>query len=218
MKGKTLKKFIIILLFSIIIMITNNIYASNFNTSLEIDSNNQDKNNIVLILKVKDVNFENTISTIEGNLEYNKEIFSEVTIENLNGWSIVYNNEEKANGKFIGFKVSDEEIKQEELCKITLQLKENIKDSNTQISIKNIKSADGDNLVATDDKTINIKIKDSFISDAKEEKVSINDKNILKYVFVLVIIVLVVTIFTSISYLVQKYRLKKLYNKTKYKD
>ena len=44
-------------------MLSSNIYASNFNTALEIDNSNQDKSKIVLVLKLTEVNFENIISS-----------------------------------------------------------------------------------------------------------------------------------------------------------
>lgn len=211
MKNKTFKKLIIVLMFTFFIMISTNIYASNFNTTLEIDNNNQDKSRIVLVLKLKDVNFDNIISAIEGNIEYNKEVFSEPIIEKLNDWEIIYNN---GNGKFVGFKISDKEIKQEDLFKIELKLKENVKDLNTKIVIKDIKSADGDNLVATEDRIINIDISNGTII-AKEQKDKITDKNILKYLLIVVEVVLVITIITSVSYLIQKHKMKKLYEGSK---
>lgn len=212
MKKITFKKLIITFIFVFLVILNTNVYASNFNTSLEIDSINQE--NIVLLLKLKDVNFENTISTIEGNLEYDKEIFSEASIENLNGWSIVYNNEEKANGKFLGFKISNEQIKEEDLCKIILKLKQNIKDSNTQILVKNIKSADGDNLVSTEDKVINISVDNGEVL-AEKQKNKITEKGMLKYLLLIVELVLVVTAISSIIYLIQKNRMKKLYEGSK---
>ena len=214
MRNKTFKKLIIALLFTFFIMITTNIYASNFNTSLEIDNSNRDKNNIVLVLKLKDVNFENIISAIEGNLEYDREVFSEANIEELNNWGLVYNNK---NGKFVGFKISDKEIKQEDLFKIELKLKENVKDLNTQISIKNIKSADGDNLVATEDRIIDVDISNGEIS-AKAQKGKITDKRMLKYLLIVVELVLVITIITSIAYLIQKHKMKELYEGSRPKD
>ena len=81
MINKTFKRIIIALIFTFLIMLSSNIYASNFNTALEIDNSNQDKSKIVLVLKLTDVNFENIISAIEGSIEYNKEVFSEPAIE-----------------------------------------------------------------------------------------------------------------------------------------
>ncbi|MBQ2916818.1 MAG: hypothetical protein IJE59_01355 [Clostridia bacterium] len=208
MKKITFEKLIITFIFVFLVILNTNVYASNFNTSLEIDSINQE--NIVLLLKLKDVNFENTISTIEGNLEYDKEIFLEASIENLNGWSIVYNNEEKANGKFLGFKISDEQIISEDLCKITLKLKENVKESNTQIIMRNIKSADGDKLVSTEDKVINISVDNGEII-AEKQKDKMTEKSMLKYLLLIVELVLIVTAISSIIYLIQKNRMKKLY-------
>lgn len=215
MKNRTFKKLIITLLFMFLLMLTTNIYASNFNTLLEIDRSNKDEKNIVLILRLKDINFNNTLSTIEANLEYDKEVFSKVAIENLNEWSIVYNDD---NSKLLGFKISDQEIEQEELCKITLQLREEVKGTDTQISLRNIKSADGDNLVKTEDKTINIEIENSSIIIAEEQKDKITDKNKLKYLLIVVELVLVITIITSTTYLLQKRKLKKLYGGSKQKN
>jgi len=212
MKKKILKSIILVIIFLIALIINKNVYASNFNTSLIIDKNNQDTNRIVLVLKLKDVNFENTISTIEGNIEYDKSIFTDVSLENLNNWSIVYNNEEKANGKFIGFKISEEKIREEEICKITFKINDNVENANTNISVKNIKSADGDNLVATEDRNINIVIGNSEILNVKDKNQKISKKTTLKYVLILVIIALLLTISTSTMYLIQKYKLKKKYN------
>mgnify|MGYP003303518372 CR=1 FL=1 len=215
MKKITFKKLIITFIFAFLVILNTNVYASNFNTSLEIDSINQE--NIVLLLKLKDVNFENIISTIEGNLEYDKEVFSEASIENLNGWSIVYNNEENANGKFLGFKISDEQIISEDLCKITLKLKENVKDSNTQIIMRNIKSADGDKLVSTEDKVINISV-DNGVILAEKQKDKITEKSMLKYLLLIVELVLVITAVSSITYLIQKNKMKKLYEDSRPKN
>ena len=183
MKNKTFKRIIIALIFTFLIMLSSNIYASNFNTALEIDNSNQDKSKIVLVLKLTDVNFENIISAIEGSIEYNKEVFSEPAIEELNNWGVVYNNK---NGKFLGFKISDKEIKQEDMFRIELKLNENVQDTSTQIVIKDIKSADGDNLVATEDRVINVSVSNGEII-AKEQKDKITDKSILKYLLIAVI-------------------------------
>lgn len=207
MKNKTFKRIIIALIFTFLIMLSSNIYASNFNTALEIDNSNQDKSKIVLVLKLTDVNFENIISAIEGSIEYNKEVFSEPAIEELNNWGVVYNNK---NGKFLGVKISDKEIKQEDMFRIELKLNENVQDTSTQIVIKDIKSVDGDNLVATEDRVINVSVSNGEII-AKEQKDKITDKSILKYLLIAVIIILIVTIFTSVSFLIQKYKMKKLY-------
>lgn len=207
----TFKKLVMVFIFICLLVLSNSVYASNFDISLEVDSTNQE-NNIVLLLKLKDVNFENIISTIEANLEYDKEVFSNVTVENLNKWSIVYND---SNAKLIGFKVSNEEIKKEDLCKITLQLKESVKDTNTQIILKNIKSADGDNLVKAEDKTISIDIKDDMIIEAKEQKGKITDKNKLKILLIILELVLVFTIITTISFLRYKRKFEKLFEGSK---
>lgn len=205
------KKSVIVFVFICLLVLSNGIYASNFDVSLEIDNTNQN-NNIVLILKLRNVNFENIISTIEANLEYDKEMFSNVTIENLNEWSIVYNDK---NTKLIGFKVSDKKINQEDLCRINLQLKENVKDTDTKIVLKDIKSADGDNLVKTDNKTISIDVENNLVIEAKEQKSKITDKNRLKILLVIVELILIVTIINSATYLIQKRKYKKLYEKSK---
>lgn len=208
MKKKT---YIFVLTFILFCSICSYVLASSFNVNLEIDSKTEDE--IVLILKVSDVNFDNIISTIEGNIEYDKNVFEELTIENLNDWSIVFNSEENAEGKFIGFKISDEPIIQEELCKVTLKLKQDVQNSSTQVVVKNVKSADGDNLVATDDKTIDIDIKDSSIASAEEEKNITSNKSVLKYILIIIILLLLITMLTSTSYLLQKHNLEKKYKK-----
>lgn len=212
MKNTVLKKILILLIFLTILAISTQIYASNFNVDLKVDNTNKNKNTIILVMSLKNVNFENIISTIEGNLEYDREIFSSAKIESLNGWAIVLNNEENSNGKIIGFKIGTEEIKQEELCKITLEMNNNVENANTKITLKNIKAADGDNLVATDDKTIDIQIGNGEAVSAKTENKKPDKKTTVKYIFILLIIILLLTISTSVTFLIQKYRLKKQYN------
>ena len=96
------------------------------------------------------------------------------------------------------------------MFRIELKLNENVQDTSTQIVIKDIKSADGDNLVATEDRVINVSVSNGEII-AKEQKDKITDKSILKYLLIAVILILIVTIFTSVSFLIQKYKMKKLY-------
>ena len=212
MKNNVIKTILILLVFLMILMICQEVYASNFNIDFKVDESNQDKNTVVVILSLKDVNFNNILSTIEGNVEYDRSVFTDVKLENLNGWGIVLNTEENADGKLVGFKIGNEEIKQEDLCKITFVINENIENANTKISLKNIKSADGDNLVATDDKTVDIQIGNGETLSVKTENTKLNRKTILKYVLILVIIVLLLTVSTSSMYLIQKYKLKKKYN------
>ena len=76
--------------------------------------------------------------------------------------------------------------------------------------MRNIKSAEGDKLVSTEDKVINISVDNGEII-AEKQKDKMTEKSMLKYLLLIVELVLIVTAISSIIYLIQKNRMKKLY-------
>ena len=120
---------------------------------------------ITITFKVSDINMGNEgINTIEGILDYDKNIFEEVNssaIENLNGWSMTYNDENtNMNGKFLAVKFNGEK-NDTDIFKIKLKIKSSIDElTETQIKFKGITSNDGVELVNIGDKIVTVKAGD----------------------------------------------------------
>jgi len=126
-------------------------------------------------LGVADIDLgDDGINTIEGSLEYDNNIFEEVktaNITNLNGWAFTYNDEDSdLNGKFLGILLNSGVKTETSIAKVKMKVKENVKDQNTVIRIKNITTNDGKELIKDVDKEINVKI------EKKQNNSNDNDK------------------------------------------
>lgn len=128
-------------------------------TTAELKANDE----IVITLQVKEINMgENGINTVEGTLEYDKEIFEEVkssSIQNLGSWNTTYNDEEgSSNGKFLAMNLSN--VKEDSnVFSVKLKIKSDVKETKeTIVKFKGITSNDGTDLVNVGDKTVKIKV------------------------------------------------------------
>lgn len=119
---------------------------------------------VTITVGISDINVgENGINTVEGKIEYNKNIFEEVkssSIQSLNNWSTTYNDESSnLNGKFLSVNLSAGIKENTQLFKITFKVKQGIeKTTDTQIDFKNIASNDGTNIINSGTKSIKLKV------------------------------------------------------------
>lgn len=119
---------------------------------------------ITITLSISDINMgEKGINTIEGKIEYNKDIFEEIknnSVQSLNNWTTTYNDESSnLNGKFLSANLGSGIKENTQVFKVTLKAKEGIKNTtDTQINFKNITSNDETNLVSAGTKSVNVKI------------------------------------------------------------
>lgn len=119
---------------------------------------------VTITVGVSDINVgENGINTVEGKIEYNKNIFEEVkssSIQSLNNWSTTYNDESSSlNGKFLSVNLSAGIKENTQLFKITFKVKQEVSNTtDAQIDFKNVASNDGTNIVNTSTKSVKLKI------------------------------------------------------------
>lgn len=128
---------------------------------------------ITVTVSVSDIQMgEKGINTLEGNLQYDKEIFEEVKSSNIqsqSNWTTTYNDESSTlNGKFLAVNFSEGVKENTNIFSVKFKVKENITESKTtQINFKDITSNDGTDLINIGTKSVNIKI--NVDEEIKEE-------------------------------------------------
>ena len=154
----------VIFLINVIAIMCLNLVSYADNQKVEILTNktalqNEDETEI----SIKLLNTDNELYTYSGEIQYDKDIFEEITSNNfssLNSWeNLQYNS---SNNKFIITKNCS--IGNEEILKVKLKCKNNAKNSSTKIYVKNLKTvneASNEEVETLSEKGININIKDS---------------------------------------------------------
>lgn len=183
---KTIKK--IIKLIAMFMIIANTIsQANNSNTfkakiiptSKEIKAGNK----ITITLSIYDIKMgDYGINTLEGIIEYDKEIFETVKstdIQSKNNWSTTYNDENSIlNGKFLSANLTSGVKEDTEIFTVTLKVHSYITESiNTKITFKDITSNNGTNLINAGTETIEVKINGGSIESSSSETNLINANN-----------------------------------------
>lgn len=156
----------IVILFVLIILLSmGSVYALGFNFSATPSETTVKQGDTVTInFGISNIDAgELGINTIEALLEYDKNIFEIVnssSFEGLNNWSITYNGETGENeGKFVAVILQNGVTKNQDIGKLTLKVKENATDGQTQIVLKGIKTNDGTTEIPTVDQNIKINVK-----------------------------------------------------------
>ena len=194
-----MKRKIGILIFIIIMIlgISNYSQASSFNLDISADKTEIEAGEETEInVKLTNIDMgEKGINVVEGTLEYDKNFIENIQLEGINEWKKIYNDENgKLKGKFLLDKMS-EGIKQEEsIGTIKVKIKEDAKQGETQIKIKDIKSNDGENLVDTEDKVITLKISNT---NQNKDNVKTGD-NILSVVGIVIAVIMINVIITKV--------------------
>lgn len=185
---------ILIFIILIIIGISNYSKASSFNFTVNTNKTEVEPGEEVTVeIKLSDIDMgEKGINVVEGKLEYDKNFLEMQKFEDNNEWRIIYNSGEgELKGKFLIDKM-DEGIKTDEsIAKIKFKVKEDVKQEETQIKIKGIKSNDGQNLIDEEDKEVTLKLKKSIYNvNNKRENAKTGD-NILLIIGAIIVIVLI---------------------------
>lgn len=159
---KTVKLLIITILLLLLLPVT--VKADSFNLNVTANKTSLKPGDTVEInLNLSNINAgELGINTLEAVLEYDSNVFEEVTqssFSSLNNWSITYNNEDTENkGKFLAVIVVAGVKENQDIGKITLKVKNGVKDTNTTVKIKNITSNNGQELIKENDKQVTFKV------------------------------------------------------------
>lgn len=161
---KTLNILMIIIIIGIVLT-PNIVSAHSFKFGVTADKNVVNSGETVAItLSISDIDVgELGINAIEAELLYDETIFEEVTQEknftSLNNWSWTYNSDDtEYKGKMLGMILSSGVTENQEIGKIQLKVKEDIKKQETNIKITNIITNDGTNLIEEEDKIIKLTV------------------------------------------------------------
>lgn len=163
------KKFILLgtIIFMIFTLATN-VYAAeegNFNALATANTTElKPEEEVTITVEVSDINMgENGINTLEGFIEYDKNIFEEIkssSLQSLNNWTTTYNDENgKLNGKFLAVNLSVGVKENTQIFAVKLKVKKDIKKTSTKINFKDLTSNDGTNLVNVGTKTVELTVK-----------------------------------------------------------
>ena len=163
-----MKKIKILIVLSIIsIIIQTQVLASSFELDAETDNNMIKKGEkFSIYLEITNIQSTTGINAIQGNIEYDHNILEFVRVENLNNWTINYN--DNNNGKFLAILLSKGEKENRKVGKLFFKLKKNVKDNTTSIKIKNLKSSDSSEIICAADKEIIINLEDMQNLEQKE--------------------------------------------------
>lgn len=128
----------ILILFYLFIIVATVCYASE--VELKVTGELKEKVNINVKMSVNLAELEENIYFLQGQLEYDTNIFEKVTtkdIELLNGWhDLVYNEE---NGMFVIEGTEKQEIDIQDIMNIKMKTKNKLAKDSTTIKLKNIK-------------------------------------------------------------------------------
>lgn len=161
---KKIFKLLIITTLLLAFLLPVTVKADSFNLNVTSNKTSLKQGDTVEInLNLSNINAgELGINTLEAVLEYDSNVFEEVTqssFKSLNNWSITYNNEDTENkGKFLAVIVVAGVKENQDIGKITLKVKNSAKDTNTTVKIKNITSNNGKQLIKENDKQITFKV------------------------------------------------------------
>ena len=99
------------------------------------------------------------INVIEGFIQYDEESIESIELINENDWKTKYNSNkgEELYGKFLSIKEVDGITQKENFIKMKVKIKDEINNEKSYISLKELTSNDGENLVNIGNKEIEIK-------------------------------------------------------------
>lgn len=115
-------------------------------------------------VSVKDIKMGNNgINTLEGTIVYDKDLFEQVKssdIKSANNWSTTFNDEGTAlDGKFLAATLSHGIKEDTQMFTVTFKTKKDIDETTTtKIEFKDVTSNDGNNLVNSGTKSVNVTI------------------------------------------------------------
>lgn len=159
-------KYIRVIIFVIILnLFVVNVNASNFNVILDKDNIETTAGaNVEVLLTVDNINMgSDGINTIEGYINYDKDVIESIELIDKNDWKHKYNTNKDSNlyGKFLTINEVNGIKDREEFLILKIKIKNKVYKSKSIVNINKIISNDGNELVSTDNKSIILNIKDT---------------------------------------------------------
>lgn len=158
-----LKKCIILLLIMIIISSINYTVKSasgdSYKVKMNADKTTLKSGDIVTIsLKLDNIKIESGekgLGSYEGSIQYDKDIFEDLKMTGNSDWETPFQNE----GRFTATRTDGKCVSEtQEIAKITLKVKSNAKEGNTEIQIKNFSASNAVENISTTDTSLTVKI------------------------------------------------------------
>ena len=181
---------------------------------------------VTITLSVADISMGKTgLNSIVGNLEYDEDLFDEMTIEgNKNGegqadWQIELNQIENhaLYGKFCIYAIEEGVTENQDVVKMTLKLKSDLKPQTTEVKFLDLQSSDGNVAVDEQERIVKIIIYDEEprpeqpeVLPEEPEKVPEGTVQTGDQVIVIAIIVIAVTILANILVFVKNKKVKTI--------
>ncbi len=156
-----MKKLGLIMILSIIMVsLTGIVSASSFDVGVNpIEVTAKQGESIEVKVDLKDIDMkEKGINTLEGYINFDEDVIENVEVETKNDWQIEYNKDSNSDlyGKFLMVKDIEGIKENEEVLTLKIKVKDKVKKESTKVTLKDLTSNDGENLVNIGDKEINI--------------------------------------------------------------
>ena len=156
-----MKKLRLITALSIIMVsLTGIVSASSFDVGVNpTEVTAKQGESIEVKVDLKDIDMkEKGINTLEGYINFDEDVIENVEVETKNDWQIEYNKDSNSDlyGKFLMVKDIEGIKENEEVLTLKIKVKDKVKKESTKVTLKDLTSNDGENLVNIGDKEINI--------------------------------------------------------------
>lgn len=156
-----MKKLRLITVLSIIMVsLTGIVSASSFDVGVNpTEVTAKQGESIEVKVDLKDIDMkEKGINTLEGYINFDEDVIENVELVTKNDWQIEYNKDSNSDlyGKFLMVKDIEGIKENEEVLTLKIKVKDKVKKESTKVTLKDLTSNDGENLVNIGDKEINI--------------------------------------------------------------
>ncbi len=156
-----MKKLRLITALSIIMVsLTGIVSASSFDVGVNpTEVTAKQGESIEVKVDLKDIDMkEKGINTLEGYINFDEDVIENVELVTKNDWQIEYNKDSNSDlyGKFLMVKDIEGIKENEEVLTLKIKVKDKVKKESTKVTLKDLTSNDGENLVNIGDKEINI--------------------------------------------------------------
>lgn len=149
-----------------ICLISNKIYATKLEVDMSKDTQVEAGENIEVKIKISEIDIEEGINVIQGKLEYDKEVFEKIKIDDFssdNNWSIAYNDEDtQSEGKFILMNLSNSVKSDQDIASLKLTVKDDAYTKDAMIQMTELCTVKDDEIINIEDIEKEIEIKGKF--------------------------------------------------------
>ena len=187
----------IIVITVLLILLLNTTYATETNESFNLTLKdeiieNDDNKEVIIHTYIDEINIEKGIIVYQAKINYDENIFEGLEIEGTEEW----NTPTVKNNKLIGYSKNGKTINDPgELFVIKLKVKENVKDTETNIEIADMQVANTQNLV-----------KSTKNYEAKVQIEGLNNSNTLLVFLITIAIILILANIFVIKRIKKKHR------------